>query len=406
MRASQTQPPLRVTFVYEYIRRNDDWMMDSLIKSLGARLPRLRAKYLHGLFPTYRPGGLHPERLFNLAWVYLRVAIHLLVSRPDAVLVRTTPPGVQHWTAFWARFRKVPVLCWLMDYHPEMEARQLQKRGYNQTARLLRKIDAAVMPRFTAVVTLDQAMAKLAAARAPQVPVITHPTWTTTDAASLNRVAYAPGAGEGPLRLAYSGNLGKAHDLSTLREILARLVTRRPVKLHVVGASPGGEQRFRELTEPLEISLETHPRVPFTKLRELYHLWRIDAGIVLLADDSAGLVSPSKFSGYINFGVPLLYVGPPDTNTAEVCTRFGGGFWLPNRASDNALAEVADALLSAGDMTRAAHGAMRAATHFASFNSESLADLLTPYFKNTDASRARDVSSEIAAPRAASSHAR
>ena len=84
-------PPLRITFVYEYARRADDWMMSSLIESMSARLPGLQTTYLHGLFTTYRPGGLHPERLVNLVWVYLRVGVHLLFSRPDAVLVRTTP---------------------------------------------------------------------------------------------------------------------------------------------------------------------------------------------------------------------------------------------------------------------------------------------------------------------------
>jgi colanic acid biosynthesis glycosyl transferase WcaI len=382
MRGATMKPdgerPLNVTFVYEYAHRSDDWMMGSLIESLGARLPGLRARYLHGLFTTYRPGGLHPERLLNLAWVYLRVAFHLAFSRPDGVLVRTTPPGVQLWTVWWARFRDVPVYCWLMDYHPEMEARQLEKRGHAGAARLLRRIDARLMPRFAGIVTLDRAMAELARKRAAQVEVLEHPTWTTSGAGALAPVEYPPGSDAGTLRLAYSGNLGAAHNLSILKSLLEELARRRAVELYVVGASPSGEQRFRRVAEPAGIRVVTHARVSFARLRELYHQWRIDAGVVLLAEESAGLVSPSKFSGYINFGIPLIYVGPAGTNTEVVCTRFGGGFWLTDDASAELIAEIAGILLDAERLRYAAAGARAAASHFSNLNSESLADLLAP----------------------------
>lgn len=370
--------PLNVTFVYEYARRTDDWMMSSLIESLGTRLPGLRAKYLHGLFTTYRPGGMHPQRLVNMVWVYLRVAFHLMVSRPDAVLVRTTPPGVQLWTVWWARFRRVPVFCWLMDYHPEMEARQLERRGHAGAARLLRRIDAGLMPRFAGIVTLDRAMAELARSRASDVEVIEHPTWTTSGAAALSPVSYQPGGEGGTLRLAYSGNLGAAHDLSTLTSLLEELVRRRPVQLYIIGASPSGEERFRRLGARLSIPVETHARVSFTRLRELYHQWKIDAGVVLLSAESAGLVSPSKFSGYINFGIPLVYLGPAGTNTAEVCTRFRGGFWVTDDSGRDAIAKTAESLLDARTLALASAGARAAAEHFSNLNSESLAELLAP----------------------------
>ena len=374
--------PLRMTFVYEYALRTDDWMMSSLIESLGRRLPGLRSTYLHGIFTTYQPGGLRPRRLANLVSVYVRVAWHLLTSRPDAVLVRTTPPGIQLWTVWWARFRRVPVFCWLMDYHPEMEARQLDRRGFAAAARALRFVDARLMPGFAGIITLDRAMALLARSRAGGVEVLEHPTWTTSGPGAPEPVDYCPGDGGGPLRLAYSGNLGAAHDLSTLEQLFAALVRKQPVRLYVIGASAAGEARFRKLAEKFSVPLESHPRVSFAALRDLYHRWRIDAGVVLLANESAGLVSPSKFSGYINFGIPLVYLGPPDTNTAEVCTRFGGGFWIPDNADSGQVAALADALLDARQLARAATGARAAAGHFAALNNESLAALLAPRLRN------------------------
>jgi hypothetical protein len=380
-RAQPSPHPLRVSFIFEYARPADDWMMRSLIESLQTKLPGLRATCIHGVFATYRPGGLRPKRLANLAWVYMCTAFHLTLLRPDAVLVRSSPPGIQIWTVWWAGLRGVPVICWLMDYHPEIEARQLERRGLNGIARLVRRIDARSMRRFSAVVALDRSMSNVARERAAGVEVLEHPTWGG-DAMLLTPVSYQPGNGRGPLHLAYSGNLGAAHDLTTLGPLLERLVQRRPVELLVIGASPDGIERFRILGESMGVAIVNRPRVPFAELREIYNEARIDAGIVLLSDGFAGLLSPSKFSGYINFGVPIVYIGPPDTNAADVCTRFEGGFWLQNHASDSEIRNVVNSLLDEGQMEKAARGARTAAGHFATLNHESLAALLAPRLRN------------------------
>ncbi len=350
--------------------------MESLISDLQRRLPGLQATCLCGFFPTYRPGGFRPERIANLFWVYWRVALHLLMSRPEAVLVRTSPPGVQLWTVWWAGLRHIPTFCWLMDYHPEIEARQLEKKGFRVLARLLRRIDADLMPRFAAIIALDRAMASQARMRAAGAEVVQYPTWATTRTTPDLAVSYPPDGEGNALRLAYSGNLGVAHDLSILTQLLRRIVQSRSVSLLVVGASPAGEERFRQLGEDLGVAVEIRPRVPFAELRALYQERKIDAGVVLLSAESAGLVSPSKFSGYINFGIPLIYLGPADTNTAEVCVRFGGGFWISVEAGAAQIDGAVTALLDPERMAAAAAGARVAAEHFAAMNSGPLADLL------------------------------
>ena len=92
----------------------------------------------------------------------------------------------------------------------------------------------------------------------------------------------------------------------------------------------------------------------------------------------AGLVSPSKFSGYINFGLPIVYLGPADTNSAEVCTRFHGGFWIPEDGSGEEIAAVAAALADPHRLASAATGARVAAANLAELNGDSLAELLVP----------------------------
>jgi|HubBroStandDraft_1064217.scaffolds.fasta_scaffold06476_3 hypothetical protein len=370
--------PFRLSVVYEFAGQPGH-MMHSMLENLRPMVPGMKVTFLPGLFVKYRPGGLRPERLANLAWVYLRVAAHLLFRRPDAVIVQSAPPGVQLWTVAWAALGGVPVYCWLMDYHPEFEARGLERRGHRGLARLLRSVDASLMPRFAAIVTLDQAMTALVRTRASPENVLEHPTWVTDATAGVAPVSYRPGFGDGPLRLAYSGNLGAAHDLAPLRSLIESVTRRRPVHLFVIGGSEKGRNRFRELCECPGVAVEMFPSVPlFADLRGLYEELRVDAGIVLLSEESAGLASPSKFSGYINFGLPLLYVGPPGTNAAKICLQFHGGFWLPTRSGPDDADSVALGLLDEGRMAAAAAGAQMAAEHFAKFNGRTLADALAP----------------------------
>lgn len=371
--------PFKLSVVYEFAGQRGH-MMHSLVENLGSILPGMRVTYIGGLFATYRPGGFRPQRLVNLLWVYIRVAVHLILGRPDAVLVQSAPPGVPLWTVAWAAIGRVPVFYWLMDYHPEFEARWLERRGQRGLARFLRSVDAYLMPRFAAIITLDPAMTSLAGTRASPKSVLEHPTWVTDETALVAPVSFRPGSGGGPLRLAYSGSLGAAHDLAPLSRLLRSIARRRTVRLFVIGGSPKGRGRFRELGAELGVAVEMIPRVPnFADLRGVFERLKIDAGIVLLAQESAGLVSPSKFSGYINFGLPLVYVGPSGTSASAVCARFKGGFWLSPQAGPEETERIADELLDEGRMAAASAGACEAAAHFAGFNGKSLAMALAPH---------------------------
>jgi len=147
MLSSDTNKPsgrsLDVAFIFEYARPGDDWMMTSLVDSLKAARPGISARYVSGVFGTYSPGGLNLRRLVNLLWVYIQAPVSLVWRRPDIVIVRSSPPGIQVWAAWWASLRGTPVLCWLMDYHPEIEARLLEGRGlYRRSSMVVQDVDS------------------------------------------------------------------------------------------------------------------------------------------------------------------------------------------------------------------------------------------------------------------------
>jgi hypothetical protein len=380
---NNTRPPGTVSawFIYEYGLRKDDWMMSSLIAALSKRFPEIRPAYIHGLFDEYKAGGLRPSRVINLIWVYMAVVFRLFCGKPRFIMVRTTPPCVQLWVVFWAKLFGVPVICWLMDYHPEIEARAFEKRGLKGLAALLRAIDLRLMRHFMVVVTLDEAMAGLAQKNCGSTPVIVHPTWTISGAGSFSEPNYKVGGNDESLTLAYSGNLGAAHKIFTFRKLLRELSKRKKVTLHTIGTGAKGELLFRSVGSECGVSVHHHPRVKFEALGVLYEQLHVDIGVVILSDQYSGLVSPSKFVGYIAFGVPILYFGPKKTNTAEICSRFSAGFELSENASEDELVAIVDQICDREMLNGVICNVRKASEYYADFGAETLAASLDPFLR-------------------------
>jgi len=362
-----------ITIVFEFGASENDFMTTSARDALRTRLGGRPVRVVGGYLRTYRPGGARLSRVLNLAWVYVRVAGHLLFQRPDAVVVRSTPPGIQTWTGFWAGIRGVPVLCWLMDYHPEIEARALERRGWIAAAALLRRIDRSAMKRFQAIVVLDQAMARIALSRSSGRPVLIHPTWSSRQASAVVSV---PTLKPGRRCFVYGGNLGTAHDLTPLETLLGHAAKQGKVELHVIGAGVSGEARFREMVSRIPITLQVHPRTPFEKMPTLFEAIGADVGIVLLSDESAGLVSPSKFSAYLAAGLPLLYIGPAQTNSDLVCTRFIAGWSLRSGLQTEIIQKTCGELWSDESVRSRARHVAEARRYFESFNGDTFAEMV------------------------------
>ena len=350
--------------------------MPELIAAVAKRSPGVSWRYCKGFLQKYRPGGHQPLRVLNLGFVYLRLLAETLWFRPDVILVRSTPPGVQILAALLGRIFGIRVICWLMDYHPEIEARMADAKGWHGLASSLRAVDGAALRAMDCVIVLDRAMASLCRSRAPETTIVIHPTWNRGNS------AFTPMRLNGSrteLHLAYAGNLGAAHDTSTLVALMKQVNSRIPVRLTVIGAPLSGQRKFAELAQATGVRLECLDRIPFAELGTVFARLGVEIGVVLMTDESAGLVSPSKFSGYIAYGRPVLYVGPPETNAEDVVTVFGAGIGLPNAATPEQLEVAAKSL---ADGTTRAGWALRveaASVHYNALGGDSLVEALRPH---------------------------
>jgi hypothetical protein len=98
---------------------------------------------------------------------------------------------------------------------------------------------------------------------------------------------------------------------------------------------------------------------------------RADLGVVLLAENADGVVSPSKFSGYIEFGLPILYIGPPNTNAYACAALYGAGFCIRDGAQDEEIAALARLIASPQARAAATIAVPSARSYFDQFDGES-----------------------------------
>lgn len=355
--------------------------MPTLIDALKSEIPSLESDYFHGLLKTYNATGLTLPRLANMAYIYLMLPFKLLLSRPDVTLVRTTPPCIQLYMAFWCWVFRIPSICWLMDYHPEIEARYFDKKpSLKPLSKLLRKIDAWLLNKFQVIIALDPAIAQLCKERAPKTPVIIHPTWSQDleEAKPLSKDIYTPSPQK--LNLAYAGNLGKAHAINALERILGKLSKETKVELHVINCPKEAQPQFKKIKQKTSTALQFYSRQTKEGLQNLMQNLSIDFGIVLMKSIYAGLVSPSKFTGYLLTGVPILYLGLKHTNADCACSDFKAGLSLEPDASEEAVDTFCKKCLEIEERLTCRSQVIPTVNHFASPGPDILAKKLAPYF--------------------------
>jgi hypothetical protein len=363
---------MKALYVFEYPPELD-WMTHDFIHAIHQEVEGAKVSTLAGPFSAYSPGGLRSRRLLGLLWVYLVLPFRILFGRYDVVIARTTPPGIQHWAGFWGRMLGARTMCWMMDYHPEIEARYLERWRFGRVlAKPLRAIDRACWRFQQVVVVLDKAMADLFKSICPSARIILHPTWAPREGDYFKPVECSVPAQAEPLRILYGGNLGKTHPLETLERLLRRLTEMRPVSISVMGSSPSGEKRFRRLGDDVGVSVKTLPRTPFGHIGSVCRDEQLVLGLVVLNDSAAGLVAPSKYAAYLCYGLPMLYLGPQDTSSHNICTHFGAGYYLPNNATDQEIEHVAQELAHLESYDSKASNLKQAADYYLTRNGMTL----------------------------------
>jgi len=266
-------------------------------------------------------------------------------SRPDVMLVLTTPPMIAAGAALVATARRIPLVTWIQDVYPEivvafglMPARHPVVRGLELTARASHRAAART-------VVLSEGMAERVV-RQGQHPdrIRVIPNWA--DGAVLrprpreaSEFRRAHGF-EGRCVAMYSGNLGAGHDLGPFVEAARRLEARCP-ELVLVFVGDGVRRADLERQARGLSNVRFFPYQPRERLAD--SLAAADVHLAALQEGLEGLLVPSKLYGVLAAGRPLLYLGPPACELARVVRSAGVGWTV--RPGD--VEGVAHALLEA-----------------------------------------------------------
>lgn len=243
----------------------------------------------------------------------------------DAVISMTDPP-LHAVPVVWAAGGAARRVHWAQDVYPEL-AEELGVLGRGgMAARLLRGLSTRALQKHDDVVAVGSCMRRRLIGRgvdATRIEVI--PNWTDVLPPSPEEVrAVRERLGWGGDFVAlYSGNLGLAHDFETLAGAAEEL-GRAGIRMVFAGDGP----RREALETRLVGKASFLPPQPEEGLAAF--LGAADVHLVTVGRGLDGLVVPSKFYGCAASGRPVIHVGPPDAEVAELLRGHDAGVVVNN----------------------------------------------------------------------------
>ena len=256
------------------------------------------------------------KKLLSYATFYAGATWKALTApRPDVVLTLTAPPGLAWIGWLMQRVRGCRHVVWEMDVYPDIAV----ALGMPFAGCLAGLLDYP-RRRADAVIALGDCMRdRLLRHQIPQERIFVAENW-----ADGQNIYPLPLPEFSPLRILYSGNLGLAHDIATIRGVMERLAGDPGFHFDFVGGGP--------LRKELDDSCRTRA-IDNVSFRPYVHQEDLGAslagchiGLVTQKEMTLGAVVPSKVYGLMAAGRPFLYIGPATATPALLILRFDCGW--------------------------------------------------------------------------------
>jgi colanic acid biosynthesis glycosyl transferase WcaI len=261
----------------------------------------------------------------DYATFYMSATIELfrIASRGDIVVVMTDPPMISIPASAVARLKGARLVCWLQDIFPEVAWALDFKRFPRWIESGLAWLRDRSLVAASRVVALGDLMSARVAARGvarDRIRIIHN--WAAGDAIrpidpASNTLRRAWGL-DGRFVVGYSGNMGRAHDFSSLLSAAERLKEKPRIVFLLIGAGNRrqaieADVRARGLTNVM-----FQPYQPREALAQ--SLTAPDCHIVSLRPALEGLIVPSKIYSSLATGRPVIFIGAVDGEVARIMT--------------------------------------------------------------------------------------
>ena len=271
-------------------------------------------------------GGLLGRALDYLTF-YLTAGWELLrlARRGDVLIAKTDPPLIAVVAGVVARLRRASLVNWVQDVFPEVAVALGLKLPF---AGVVRRVRNASLRSAQAIVVVGARMAAWARAQGvPEDRIVMISNWADGNAIRPLAVADNPLRREwgldGKFVVGYSGNLGRAHEFSTVIDAADRLRSEADVVFLFIGGGHGlaaVEEQVKGRRLPNVRCLPYQPRESLG-----LSLGVPDLHWISLRLELEGLVVPSKAYGVLAAGRPVLMVGDPDGEVGRLIRACGCG---------------------------------------------------------------------------------
>lgn len=303
-------------------------------------------------------------RAIDYLTFHLAVAFELLRTvRPgDIVIAMTDPPAVSVVTAMITRLRRASLVNWLQDIFPEVaEALHVGVDATSVIATPLRILRNASLRGAEKNVVIGEIMAeRLQRLGVAQERIIVIPNWADCEGirplAPEQNGLRADWKLEGQFVVAYSGNLGHAHDVETLLGAVAATARHPATAQEIHWVFIGGGAGYQRLQSEIKRLRSCGGRVSFHHYQPREALAEslsvADVHIVSLKPELEGLIVPSKFYGIAAAGRPTIFVGCRQGEIARLITRYDCGASVAI-GDVLALVEIINGMASDAELCRA-----------------------------------------------------
>jgi glycosyltransferase involved in cell wall biosynthesis len=256
-------------------------------------------------------------RVIDALSFLLSCILHLFLSpRPDVLLVLTSPPLIPFIAACFACLRRCKLCYWVMDFNPDEAIAAGWLHPDSFPAKILHRLSLFSFQRSAKIIALDRFMRERIVARgAAPDKVAVLPLWSRD-----NHVRYDP-SGRDTFRadhslgrkfvVMYSGNHSPCHPLDSLVSAAESLAGDSDISFCFVGGGTEWHRLPRARSNMLFL-----PYQPLDRLSAM--LSAADLHVMVMGDRFVGLVHPCKFYNLLEIGVPLLYIGPPQSHVTDL----------------------------------------------------------------------------------------
>lgn len=298
--------------------------------------------------PTFPFKRAKAARLLSYFSFFATAALRGLFSRKfDLVVTLTTPPLLSILGTVIKKVRGSKHFIWEMDVYPDVAVDVGMWNSGSQITRLVGQIADYSRLHSDGTVVLGPCMRdRLIKRGMPEDKLHIAENWA--DGASIEPL---PLRTEENLTILYSGNLGLAHDVDTIRDAMLHVKDDNRFQFIFAGggASRGElEQRCRsEHADNVEFR-------DYCRREDLsLSLGQSDIGLVTQKDACAGSVVPSKVYGLLAAGRPLLYIGPRNSTPALIIAEHRCG-WQVDVGDTGAVTQLLQLLYAEPSLVREA----------------------------------------------------